>query len=992
MRPPQVFNIPFGTSFVDALARGLLAETGGDPLALGTMTVLLPTRRAAQSLAAAFLRENGGRPLLLPIMRPLGDLDEEELVLRAEDEAPGAAALDLPPAVSPLRRQLLLTRLIMRADRAITADQGSRLAAELGRLLDQIQIERLSFDRLEDLAPEQFAAHWQQTLRFLEILTHHWPAILAEEGRIDQAERRNRIIEAQAEQWRRHPPDAPVIAAGSTGSMPATAELLSVVAHLPRGSVVLPGLDTLLDDESWKLLEPTHPQYGLARLLETLGIDRGSVRPWHGTGFEPSARMHLVSETMRPAAATDAWRHLDLDFAEALRDVTRIDCAGPEEEARTVALMLREAIENGETASLVTPDRALAQRVAAEMHRWHVQIDDSGGDPLAETPPLTFLRLIAACAAEDAAPVPLLAMLKHPLASGGMAPERFRRRVRRLELTILRGPRPRSGFDGLKSALVALAGEHEAELPKRAEEARGLAHWIDGLAARARPFFELSRSGRARPDELLAAHIAFAEALAATDEAPGAQRLWRGDAGDAAAGFVSELSEASAGFGAISGRDWAGFFDTLLEGRVVRTRYGTHPAVAIWGALEARLQHADHLILGGLNEGTWPPEPRVDPWMSRPMRAAFGLPSPERRIGLSAHDFTQAFGARRVTLTRATRSEGAPTVPARWLLRLDSVLQAAGHRPGDAEAKRWTHWQESLDTPERFRPIDPPWPRPALVARPRQLSVTQIETWLRDPYALYANRILRLSPLDPLDADPGALERGSFLHAALEAFLKDFPDALPEDAVERLLEHGRSVFGETLERPGVWAFWWPRFENVARWFVENERAYRHRVASTATETKGKICFETPGGGFKLVAKADRIDRLREGGAAIVDYKTGSRPSPSEVHSGASPQMPLEAAILEGGGFSEVGAQTAVSLEYWRLTGGDPAGEIHGAGGRDGIEGLAEMARLGLERYVAKFDDPATPYLAQPRPELAPRFSDYGHLARIQEWARTGDER
>lgn len=989
---PRVFNIPFGASFVDALARGLLAQAGDDPLSLGAMTVLLPTRRAAQALASAFLRANSGRPLLLPVMRPIGDLDEDELVLRAEDEPPGAASLDLPPAIEPLRRQLLLTRLIMGADPAVTADQGARLAAELGRLLDQIQIERLSFDRLQDLAPEDFAGHWQKTLRFLDILTHHWPAILFEEGRIDQAERRNRIIEAQAEAWHRHPPPGPVIAAGSTGSMPATAELLGVVARLPLGSIVLPGLDTALDDRSWAQLEPAHPQFGLARLLESLDIDRTQVRPWPGSDAAPTARMRLVSEVMRPAAATDAWRRLDLDVQSALEGVTRIDCAGPEEEARTVALLLRQAIEHGETASLVTPDRALARRVATEMHRWNVQIDDSGGEPLDETAPVIFLRLIAACAAEDAAPIPLLALLKHPLAAGGLSPERFRRRVRRLELAILRGPRPRGGFGGLAAALAARARENEADHPKGADEARELIRWVERLDTISRHFFELMHSRRARPRELLAEHIAFAESLAATDAVSGPQRLWQGDAGEAAARFVSELAEASEGFATISGREWAGLFDTLLEGRVVRARYGTHPDVAIWGALEARLQHADHLILGGLNEGVWPPETRADPWMSRPMRTAFGLPSPERRIGLSAHDFAQAFGARRMTLTRATRSEGAPTVPARWLLRLDTVLQAAGYRPGREEVARWTHWQERLDAPERFRPVDPPWPTPPVAARPRRLSVTQIETWLRDPYALYAGRILRLAALDPIDADPGAAERGSVLHSALDAFLQEFPVDLPPHAAERLLALGREAFGATLERPGVWAFWWPRFEAVAQWFVEHERDYRSRVVASATETTGQTTLSAPAGDFILTAKADRIDRLRDGGAAIVDYKTGSRPSVDDVRSGASPQMPLEAAILEDGGFHDVGRHPAASLEYWRLSGGDPPGQVHSAAGRESIDGLAHAARLGLQRYVAEFDDPATPYLAQPRPELVPRFSDYSHLARIQEWARAGDER
>jgi len=1005
MAAPAVFTVPAGRSFVDALAAGLLHRAGGDPLALGATTVLLPTRRAGRALAEACLRANGGVPVLLPRMLPLGDLDEDELAFHASDDEPRiAAALDLPPGIPPLRRLLLLARLVTAfGERSgmerVTADQAVRLAGELARLLDQVQYNRLSFDRLPSLvAAADLAGHWQITLRFLEILTGAWPDLLAAEGALDPAVRRNRLIEAQIAAWEAEPPAGPVIAAGSTGSMPATADLLRAVAHMPLGTVVLPGLDTAMDEASWRALDPGHPQWGLSRLLGHLEIGRADVPEWPhaprtesgAVGPAAEARTRLVSEVMRPAATSDAWRAAAFDAATAIGGVRRVDCPGPEEEARVVALMLREAAETpGRTAALVTPDRALARRVAAELRRWDIEIDDSAGTPLAETPPGTFMRLLAAMVAAEAAPVPLLALLKHPLAAGGMAPPAFRGFVRRLELAFLRGPRPEPGLEGIARGLRHLAAETE-----RAERRHGLVALsddVEALAVMLAPLATAMAAPRIGLDALLTAQAAVAEALATTDAEPGAGRLWAGEAGEALARFMGELHAAAGGLPPVEGASWPAMLEALLDGHMVRPRWGRHPRLAIWGPLEARLQHADHLILGGLNEGTWPPQPGVDPWMSRPMRSDFGLPALEQRIGLSAHDFAQAFCAPTVTLTRARRVEGAPTVASRWLLRLESVLDAAGVRLDGQDAARWLGWQERLDgglPPVRFAP---PRPCPPVAVRPRRLSVTRIETWLRDPYAVYARHILDLSPLDPLDADPGAAERGTAIHAALDRFLRETADGLPADpaALVHLLAIDETTFGAALDRPGLRAFWWPRFERIAAWFVAEERKRRPRLAATATEVQGRLEIAAPAGLFTVTAKADRIDRLHDGGLAVIDYKTGSPPSRIDVERGAAPQLPLEAAIVRGGGFERIEAGSVAELAVWRLSGGDPPGKESDFAKDLDADALAEAARDGLARWVAAFDDPAMPYLAQPRPDLLPRFSDYAHLARVAEWGRGG---
>jgi ATP-dependent helicase/nuclease subunit B len=992
---PGVYSIASYRPFLDDLARGVLdlAAADEDPLALARMTVLLPTRRACRAMQDAFLRQTDGAPLVLPHLVPLGDVEEDELAM-GEAGGPGADT-DIPPAVPELRRRILLARELCTrpagATAAPTVDQAADLAGELAAFLDQVQTERLELGALEELVPDDYAAHWQATLAFLRLLTDTWPEQLSAAGFIDPAERRNRLLAARARAWQEAPPHDPVIAAGTTGSIPATADLLAAVTGLPTGYVVLPGLDRVLDDVSWEGLEPSHPQFGLRLLLRRLDRARADVREWPiGGEGGGAARARLVSEALRPAVTTQAWHgERGAVAADALDGVVRIEARESQEEAGAIALVLREALETpARTAALVTPDRSLARRVAAILVRWGIAVDDSAGVPLAETSAGAFLRLVANVAHEGVAPVPLLAALKHPLAAGGMAPAEFRARVRELERLVLRGPRPAAGFAGLRAAT-----ERRAERETRPDRLAGLERALE-LVTQLEALFEplvAAMEHRTSPvADILAAQVGVAQALAGSDAQSGVQRLWAGDAGEALANFVSELAEAVGALGPIEPIRFGALFDALLAGRVVRPRYGTHPRLAILGPLEARLQRFDVTVLGGMNEGTWPADADVDPWMGRGMRSDFGLPSPERRIGLAAHDFAQAFCAPTVVLSRAERVDGAPAMPSRWLTRLDVASKALGVAGGDAAhlaGRRYLEWWRMLDGPsERDTAVSArPRPTPPVAARPRRLSVTQIETWMRDPYAIYAKEVLGLDALRPLDENADAATYGTIVHRVLDRFLRELdPGPLPVDAESRLHALGMEMLAPFRAMPAVWTFWWPRFERIAGWFVTAETARRDTVVRTFTEADGEIVIDAPGGPFRLVARADRIDELAGGGSAIIDFKTGTTPRKNEITAGFAPQLPLEAAILKAGGFEGVPAADVGELAFWRLSGGREPGSIHDAA--DDPDAIADAALAGLERLVARFDDPATPYEARPRPDRAPKYSDYEHLARVREWS------
>lgn len=988
----KIFTIPAGVAFADALVATLWREVGQDPLVLADITLLLPTRRACRTVREAFLRLSDGQAVLLPRMVAVGDVDADDMALLHAGEDDAADVLDLPPAIAPLQRQILLARLIQRRDPAQSFDQAASLALALGRFLDEVQNEDASFDGLATLVPDNFSEHWKQTIVFLEILTQNWPLIVAERGVTDAAARRSLLIRAQIAAWTANPPQGRVIAAGTTGTTPAAADLLCLVARLPQGQLVLPGLDLVLDDAGWQAVGDDHPQSHLKSLLDRAGVARHDVQVWGGPydGIN-QARTRWLSHALRPAQTTEHWRSLRADdiTADATSGLVRVDCDTPQDEADLIALLMRETLETPQkTAALVTPDRRLARRVTQSLKRWGIQIDDTGGQPLTEIMAGSYLTLLADMAEQQLAPVTLLAFLKHPLTALALPADDMRAAVYLLDQVALRGPRPRPGLDGLRQTLLALDEE------RRGGERKRLIAWLEHLDAQMRDFAQLMATrGAVDFMQLLAAHIDLAERLAATTEQPGKARVWRGEGGEAASLFLAELRASAADIPPVTPQQYATVLTTLLKGVTVRPRYGSHPRLFIFGLIEARLASADRVILGGLNEGAWPSLPAHDPWLSRPMRKAFGLPSPEKELAQSAHDFVQAASRNEVFVTRARKVDGTPTVPARWLLRMETVLQAVGFDWNHGAADQYRQWLHALDDAPAVRPVARPAPAPPVAARPRKLSVTQIETWMRDPYQIYARYVLGLSPLDPIDDDPGGAQRGEFIHRALETFVRNHMDHVPDDAVERLLSYGRIALDEQAIPPEVEAFWWPRFEKIAQAFVAVERVWRNSGAQpNALEKRGELHWDD----FTLVGKADRIDVMADKSYAIIDYKTGTLPKTPEVIDGLSPQLPLEALMLQQGAFPGLAAGATSVMAYWRTagTGKQPIEQkqINDSGRvKVSADDLIAQAALGLRNLIDVYDDAQTPYISQPRPDAKPKGADYDHLARIKEWGVSGDD-
>lgn len=982
MAPPKgaIYTIPAGVPFARELAKGVVERTGRDPLKLADALIFVPTRRAARTLRDAFVEAQAGAALG-PRIRALGDVSEEELTFD-----PTTDDLELPPAVAPLRRRLLLATLVQRwqerRGEQTGLAQSVAYANELANFLDEAHTQGVDLTQIDGLVTGALATHWQEVVEFLKIVTEQWPGVLEDERAMEPALRRDEMLRRIAQRLKTNPPPGLVIAAGSTGSIPATGELLKTIAEIPNGIVVLPGLDTTLDEESWVNLqdEPGHPQFGMRQLLTRIGVERGQVKLW-GEAEPRGPRVRFLSEALRTPPTTDAWRNLAENeknfFANALDGFALVEAATPREEALVIACALRQTLETPQrTAALVTPDRGLARRVAAELARWDITIDDSAGQPLSRTAPGAFLAGLARAAAEQFTPVPLLALLKHPLCACGMPRTDFLSHARELEILVLHGLRPSSGLDGIARAL------------KRKEATPALTKWFTALAQILQPLADAIAKRGANVGDVAHAHGLAAEALAATAPGNGPNNLWRGDAGEAAARLMGELWELGGDIACGDGADYAELFRELAEAKAVRPAYGRHPRLAILGPLEARLLHFDLVILGGLNEGTWPTEATTDPWLSRPLRAKLGLEPPERRIGLAAHDFATLSANSGVLLTRALKQDGAPMVAARWLLRVKQLAKGLDLEAKLAPADPLLAWARMLDDAPRTKLAARPAPTPPVAARPRALSVTEIETWQRDPYAIYAKRVLRLKPLDAIDMEAGPAERGNAIHNALERFLKEYPKALPANATALLIAIGEEEFARAGASSSVLALWRPRFKRAAHWFIDYETARRKQILRSAVEQDARLELKSSGGTFTLTGRADRIDLFDDGAATVVDYKTGRMPGHGEVEKLLSPQLPLEAAMLLGGNFAGLKAKTIRELLYIQLTGGEPPAQERAI--KVVPDAKAAEALELLRKLIADYGKQTTPYPSRMRPFNEKDVGDYDHLARVREWSVYGE--
>jgi ATP-dependent helicase/nuclease subunit B len=967
----SLFSIPAWRPFADDLAAGLLARYP-DQMALARVLLLLPTRRAIRALTDAFVRESEGQALLLPRMVPAGDIDGDEI--EGWEGGPLLAGLDGPtealPAVTPQARRLALAK-ILSSTGSLAAAEALALATRLGAALDTLEIEGKRAAELADAVPDgELQQHWEANAKVLQAVMQHWPALLEQRQLIDAARRRNLQLAGLAERWAATPPPFAVILAGFASAPPAVARLARTVARLPGGQVVMPGLDLSMNAEAWALVQgaageaglETHPQHAMARLLAAANLSPLEALPWPARSRRagsPPERAALVSRALQPPA-------LRVTAAappepEALQGLRMAEAKNAAEEALLIAIALRQVVEQpGRTAALVTPDRALAARVAVQLQRFGISIDDSAGEPLKRTLPGSLLVALSAAAGEGFAPVSLLTLLQHPLVRAGEERLRWLNQVRALDRLALRGIRAGRGLSGVARRLASSQAVPET-----------LADWWSGEVM---PLLGPLEPVPQTADALLDRVRDVAEALAG-------DALWAGDAGRALARLFEALEPCRTDLArlAVTSDDAAAFVDGLLADETVRPRFNRHPQLAIWGPLEARLQSADLLVMAGLNEGVWPAMPAPDPFLAPAIRRTLDLPGLARRTGLQAHDFASGLGAPEVLLTRALREGSAPAVASRFWQRLRAAcidLPDSGQLTPGAAALLLA--ARAIDRPPVETRYPRPEPAPAAADRPRRVRVTEVAMLKADPFAFYARHMLGLKPLDPRDAEPTAGERGQVVHKVLERWLADGSSA--PDHLARLIDAELARLGE---RPELLALWRPRVQRMLEWVID-ALAQQPEWTPIVWERMGTLDWR----GITLSGVVDRIDR-RGSALRIIDYKTGKPPTARDVASLYQTQLALLAAMADAGQFGLTDAQVVERLDYLQLSGGRVAGKVTAALGKK-----ADAAAIcqHIDEAFADYTDLVgrlllgdAPFRAKQHMVHGRRFGDFDQLARVAEW-------
>lgn len=983
----NIATIPAHRGFADALVAGLMARQRDPDLGLARMLVLLPSRRAVQSLTEAFVRASGGA-LILPRLAVIGDLGEAAEGWAGLDPLEGDAGC--APAVDPVLRALLLARIV-RAERVAEAPDAVpglaallREALRIAETIDRLAVEEVTLDRLLDPAviglAGDLAQHWIDGTRRFARVALRWQAELGARGLVDPPVRQGHLLRALAARWRAEPPAHAVVAAGITSAAPAVALLLRTIAGLPEGMVVLPDCDRALDQAVWDALGhagapdeagmvfgrgdiATHPQYHLKLLLNRMGVARDEVAAWHraGPSAAPPQRSRAISNLFLPPAASAIWAELPAE-ARSLAGVRLMACAHPDHEARAIAVMVRQALAVPERrVAVITPDRALAQRVIGHLARWQILADDSAGQPLSQTPAGRLMLHLADCAATRAAPVALVALLGHPLVRAGDGRAEWLDQVRRLDLA-LRGPRPAPGTAGVSAHLA------NAEHPDR-----GLIAWWQGVVPLLAPI----------ADAVAPADVgAMLDTLVAAAEALCGDAVWAGADGRALAALVDSWRAAADAAGAdpvgAAPAEWLPALRDAFDRVAVRPPWGGHPRLAIYGLIEARMTRADLVICGGLVEGVWPAAGGTDPVLAPAVLRALGIAGDDFRVGLAAHDLAAALGAPEVVLSYAARDVAAPTVPSRFVLRIRAMLGQQLQHEHDAPV-----WADMLDHAAPVPPHPRPQPRPSAAQREVAIAATALDRLRGDPYQFYASAILRLQALDPLDADLTPAWRGTAVHGVLEHWHRA---GAPAGALVPL---ARERLAQLSAHPLMRALWQPRLIEALAW-VE---AHHHALAAAgrrvaAFEQWGTLTHK----GITIKARADRIDRLPDGSLAVVDYKTGSPPRPRMVEKGFALQLGVIGLIAACNGFAGV-AGDPTRFEYWSL-----ARRRDGSGFGWSEEPILEKPRKSgvlreemLEKTRSYLNDALDrwilgdePFTARLNPDL-PGYSDYDQLMRLDEW-------
>ena len=978
---PKISAVALGTPFLDNLASGLLARH--ETFNLGNTVIILPAEEARRNLLKLLTIMAKPKALLLPrtyivseslpLKRPHreGDLD---LIL------PCNLLPDTLPIPS-VYRDLLLGRLIFQWQKGPDQTNSQslhrclKIAPTLGSFFDELQSFQTNYLSLDDSFTSDDALHWESINKFLKIIIKQWPLILSEQIWQDPILYDQLITKLLIQHWEKEPPKNNIIVAGFTGNLPHIANLLSFIASLPTGHVVIPSLDHKLGKKTWENLPEDHPQHALKKLLVDLKIENNLVPEWFSpfgysnSSAPPKHPVNFITSVFSPREdeqATNTGR-------KTSSDLTMITAHNIYSEAQTISLIIKEFLTtNKGDVSLFAEDQNLVKQVALQLRRWNLDLCNyiaHSPDPAGAG---SFLQLVGEMICSAVSPVSLLSTLKHPMCTGHTSLTLFKNLRNELELKCLRGIRPEPGFSGII-----------ASLNNSADKNRELITWLQSLEKASLYFCRLVKSKKAPLKSLLAAHIDFSIWLSETGKYP-ATRLWKSYEGKRLNQHLLSLCSTLKNSFIIEGTEYSDIFKCLLHNIPNDTQDFDTTRIYAYDPKRTLFSSSPLHILAGMNETTWPSFSQNDEWLSSQMRRALSLPSKKKTKAFANLHICQASTASKIVLTRSKVANGVQTTPAYHFARIENAAKKEGMHEAVDKSRYWDHMGQNLEhktlsIPQSRRPA----PTPPISARPRTLSATQIERWMQDPYGIFVSTILKIRPLRSIDAKVNPSDYGRMVHQALERFLQTYPTNLPPNPYQKLLEFGQISFRKVRTQPEAYAFWWPRFERLARYFIDQENKSRKHITAAYAEVSGTTTIDLPSGPFTLTTRADRINIRVDRKVDIIEYKTGALPTTPKILNGSKPQLLLEALIILNNGFEEIDTRAINSIVSTQLSGALTAGNRRTI--QKGISTKATELLSTIIELIESFDNENTPYYFVPHNDFAPQYNEFEHLARMKEW-------
>lgn len=931
-------NYP-GSDLATLSAAFILERVGKD--SLPNAVVLLPTRRAATALREAFRNIAGDGTLLLPRMISLADVGEELLTLLGHDAL--ALLQQVPPAMSPSQRQYLLAQQVMLYERvrferdraaglqvsesSLRVEHALQLANYLADLQDRCTRANidLSYGKLKDLVLGDYAEHWKESVAFLDIVGTIWPEVEAEQGQITPAAHEVQLLSALRDAWEQKAPSYPVFAVGSTASQPATASLLSTIARMENGHVVLPGLDPRMAPEAWNAVHESHPYFHLKHLLDANGLTARDVQPLGETPEHCS----IWLEALCRVEATGQWRTQTI-APERFSHLRTIACQHAEEEARVITLLMREGLEKKEgRIALITPDESLMERVAAQLGFYGIAANRLSQGALSNTESGSLVVALMEWLAAPESVRPLVQLLRHKLVQLGDAEQWA------------------GWVDLFEYESRGISAHNVGQLPAVPTTLRETAAY-KALHRVAREVGDMARA-RVMPSVWVARVQGLLQALAPV----------AGQAHEKLAEGLEQCAGADI-LGPLEQQGFAALLAEILDASWRGPQFNAHPQLVMLTPVEARLQRFDRVILGNMVDRLWPGLYGQSPWLNLAQQAELGLPGVEQHATLLAHDVLMHGSCGEVFLTYPQRDAGSPAARSRYLERLLALAEAQGMKASALEAARYRDLAEQrFDAP--FAPEQPPTPRPS--ERPKKLSVSLLDKAIGDPFSIYARAILGLRALDELDAEPEPRDLGSRVHAALETLANYWTQHKQGPELVELEAMASTALRDLEGRPAVQLFWSRRIM-MALHYVNAREAQRR--GAVLAEERIEQAIDTKHGALLLKGKIDRIE-----GGYLVDYKTGKPPEQSKISQGQAVQLLAYARMRAAQGHDVAG------LEYWGLPGGKaPAKQ----------EDVMLELDASFQQLLDQLMDRDTAFLARPTGGDERFANDYGGISRYDEWA------